>query len=268
MLEVVLVCLAFGCFSGVLAGLFGVGGGLVLVPFFALLFAQQGIASELVMLMAVATSLATIIVTSIATVLAHQRLGAVIWPYVWRLSAGIVLGVVAGAYAADYLLSANLRFIFALYMLYVAVQMVMQLRPKAAVQTTKLTSLTLTIAGLVIGFVSAVLGIGGGTLTVPLLAKYQIPMRNTVAVSSACGLPIALAGSISYALLGWQKVGLPEGSFGYIYLPAFLGVVLSSILVAPIGAKWANSLPTKKLKQYFSIVLFVVAGKLLWPFIH
>jgi uncharacterized membrane protein YhaH (DUF805 family) len=98
-------------------------GGLVLVPFFALLFAQQGIASELVMLMAVATSLATIIVTSIATVLAHQRLGAVIWPYVWRLSAGIVLGVVAGAYAADYLLSANLRFIFALYMLYVAVQM-------------------------------------------------------------------------------------------------------------------------------------------------
>jgi uncharacterized membrane protein YfcA len=153
-------------------------------------------------------------------------------------------------------------------MLYVAVQMVMQLRPKAAVQTTKLTSLTLTIAGLVIGFVSAVLGIGGGTLTVPLLAKYQIPMRNTVAVSSACGLPIALAGSISYALLGWQKVGLPEGSFGYIYLPAFLGVVLSSILVAPIGAKWANRLPTKKLKQYFSILLFIVAGKLLWPFIY
>jgi len=268
MLDVVLVCLAFGCFSGILAGLFGVGGGLVLVPFFALLFEQQGIANELIMLMAVATSLATIIITSIATVLAHQRLGAVVWPYVRQLSGGIVLGVVTGAYAADYVLSANLRLIFALYMLYVAVQMAMQLRPKVAVQTKKLLRLTLNITGLAIGFISAVLGIGGGTLTVPLLAKYQVPMRNAVAVSSACGLPIALAGSISYALLGWQKVGLPEGSFGYVYLPAFLGVVLSSMLVAPIGAKWANNLPTKKLKQYFSILLFIVAGKLLWPFIY
>jgi len=268
MLDVVLVCLAFGCVSGVLAGLFGVGGGLVLVPFFALLFEQQGIVSELTMLMAVATSLATIIVTSIATVLAHQRLGAVIWPYVWQLSGGIVFGVVAGAYAADYLLSANLRFIFALYMLYVAVQMAMQLRPKVAVQKKGLVGLTLNTAGLAIGFVSAVLGIGGGTLTVPLLAKHQVPMRNAVAVSSACGLPIALAGSISYALLGWQKIGLPEGSFGYVYLPAFLGVVMSSMLVAPIGAKWANRLPTQKLKQYFSILLFIVAGKLLWPFIN
>jgi len=268
MLDVMLICLAFGCFSGILAGLFGLGGGLVLVPFFVLLFEQQGIANELVMLMAVATSLATIIITSIATVFAHQRLGAVIWPYVWQLSGGIVFGVVAGAYAADYLLSVNLRFIFALYMLYVAVQMAMQLRPKVAVQKKSLARPILNIAGLSIGFISAVLGIGGGTLTVPLLAKYRVPMRNAVAVSSACGLPIALAGSISYALLGWQKVGLPEGSFGYVYLPAFSGVVLSSMLIAPIGAKWANSLPTQKLKQYFSILLFIVAGKLLWPFIN
>ncbi len=268
MLDVMLICLAFGCFSGILAGLFGLGGGLVLVPFFVLLFEQQGIANELIMLMAVATSLATIIITSIATVFAHQRLGAVIWSYVWQLSGGIVFGVVAGAYAADYLLSVNLRFIFALYMLYVAVQMAMQLRPKVAVQKKSLARPILNIAGLSIGFISAVLGIGGGTLTVPLLAKYRVPMRNAVAVSSACGLPIALAGSISYALLGWQKVGLPEGSFGYVYLPAFSGVVLSSMLIAPIGAKWANSLPTQKLKQYFSILLFIVAGKLLWPFIN
>ncbi|MCF7971279.1 MAG: sulfite exporter TauE/SafE family protein [Methylococcaceae bacterium] len=268
MLDVILICLVFGCFSGVLAGLFGVGGGLVLVPFFALLFEQQGIAHELIMLMAVATSLATIIVTSIAAVVAHQRLGAVIWPYVRQLSGGIVLGVVAGAYTADYLLSANLRFIFALYMLYVAIQMAMQLRAKVVEQKKNLVRLTLNIAGLGIGFISAVLGIGGGTLTVPLLAKYQVPMRNAVAVSSACGLPIAIAGSISYAVLGWQKAGLPEGSFGYVYWPAFVGVVLSSMLVAPIGAKWANRLPTKKLKQYFSILLFIVAGKLLWPFIN
>ncbi|MDF1582944.1 MAG: sulfite exporter TauE/SafE family protein [Methyloprofundus sp.] len=268
MLDIVLICLVFGGFSGILAGLFGIGGGLVLVPFFALLFERQGIAGELIMLMAVATSLATMIVTSIAAVLAHQRLGAVIWPYVWQLSGGVVVGVVAGAYAAYYLLSVNLRLIFALYMVYVAIQMVMQLRPEVAVQTKKLTSQVLGLSGLAIGFASAVLGIGGGSLTVPFLARFHVPMRNAVAVSSACGLPIALAGSISYALLGWQKVGLPVGSFGYVYLPAFVGVVLSSMLFAPIGAKWANSLPTKKLKQYFSILLFIVAGKLLWPFIN
>lgn len=262
MLEILIVCLAFGCFSGVLAGLFGIGGGLVLVPFFLFLLESRGIANELLMLMAVATSLATIIITSMAATLMQHRLGAVIWKSVFHLSCGILFGVIIGSMAADLISSDNLRFIFALYMLYVAIEMAVSI--KIETRFKLLSAFAMTMSGSVIGFVSAVLGIGGGTLTVPLLARHQVPLRNAVAISSACGLPIAVVGTISYALLGWQKTGLPEGSVGYIYVPAFLGIVISSILTAPLGAKLANKLPTKQLKRYFSILLFVVAAKLLW----
>ena len=262
MLEILFICLAFGCFSGILAGLFGVGGGLVLVPFFFVLLESKGIANELLMLMAVATSLATIIVTSIASALTHHSLGAVIWSYVIDLTYGILIGVIAGSLVADSISSENLRFIFAMYMLFVAIQMAAPHKPKARYK--HFNPLVLKISGAGIGFISAVLGIGGGTLMVPLLSKYRLPMRNAVAISSACGLPIAVFGTISYAMLGWNKAGLPEGCVGYVYLPAFLGIVISSILTAPIGAKLANKLPTQQLKRYFSILLFVVAGKLLW----
>lgn len=262
MLEILLVCLAFGCFSGVLAGLFGIGGGLVLVPFFLFLFESYGIANDLLMLMAVATSLATIIVTSIAATIMQHRLAAVIWEYVFNLSYGIVAGVIAGAWVADSIAADDLRLIFALYMLYVAVKMALQADLNARFK--ELTPLTLKIAGAIIGFVSSILGIGGGTLIVPLLAKHKMPMRHAVAISSACGLPIAVIGTVSYALLGWQKTGLPDGCVGYVYLPAFIGIVTSSMLTAPVGAKLANILPTKRLKRYFSLLLFAVAGKLLW----
>lgn len=262
MLEVLLLCLAFGCFSGMLAGLFGIGGGLVLVPFFLVLFESEGIASELLMLMAVATSLATIVVTSIAATIMQHRLGAVIWKYVFNLSAGIVIGVVLGAWVADTIPDDNLRLVFASYMLYTAIKMARQSKLKAEHKSLK--ALALSLSGALVGFVSSILGIGGGTLIVPLLAKHQMPMRNAVAISSACGLPIAVIGTLTYAFLGWQKVGLPEGSVGYVYLPAFLGIVASSILTAPLGAKLANSLPTKRLKRYFSLLLFAVAGKILW----
>ena len=262
MLEILVVCLAFGCFSGVLAGLFGIGGGVVLVPFFLFLLESRGIVNELSMLMAVATSLATMIITSVAATLMQHRLGAVIWQDVFNLSYGIVFGVVIGAVVADSISSDTLRFIFALYMLYVAIEMAVSIKIGAKFKV--LGAWAKAMAGAVIGFVSAVLGIGGGTLTVPLLARHQVAMRNAVAISSACGLPIALVGTISYAILGWQKTGLPEGSVGYIYMPAFLGIVMSSMLTAPIGAKLASRLPTKQLKRYFSILLFVVVGKLFW----
>jgi uncharacterized membrane protein YfcA len=259
--EIIVICLLFGALAGLLAGLFGVGGGLVLVPFFVALFAMQGFAETHIMLMAVATSLATIIVTSLASIWAHQRLGTLLWDLALRLSPGVFLGGILGALIADDLPAAALRTIFAVFMLYAGMQMALQLKPHADRREPK--SRLLAFAGTAIGALAAILGIGGGTLTVPLLVKFNYPMRNAVAVSSACGLPVAISGTISYALLGWQKSGLPDGSLGYVYLPAFFGIIATSILFAPLGAKLAHKLPTQLLKRYFAFLLFIVALKLL-----
>jgi uncharacterized membrane protein YfcA len=262
-IETIVVCLLFGAFAGLLAGLFGIGGGLVLVPFLIWLFTQQGITENIVMIMAVATSLATIIITSISSVLAHHRLGALIWVAVFKLAPGIFTGAVLGAIIADYLPATKFKTIFAFFLLFVSLQMAFQFRPEAG-GGLKLNYGFAVIAGSVIGVLSVILGIGGGTLTVPLLVKCRFPMRNAVAISSACGLPIAIAGTLSYAWLGWNQVGLPYGCVGYIYLPAFFAIVATSTIMAPFGAKLANKLPTQQLKRYFSILLFVVAIKLLY----
>jgi len=262
MLSLFLMCLLFGCFSGFLAGLLGLGGGLVLVPFFLVLFELQGIAHHLLMIMSIATSLATIILTATVALLTQQQLKTIIWHTVFHLSIGIIVGVLLGASLVKYLNSDYLVIIFASYMLYVAVRMAIP--PSFIIKKQELSALGLKIGGVMIGFMSAILGIGGGTLTVPLLAKHQLPMRNAVAISSACGLPIAMMGTISYALLGWNQPDLPVGSLGYVYLPAFSGIVISSVLMTPKGAKLAYTLPTKTLKRYFSCILLFVAGKLFW----
>lgn len=274
MLEIFLICLVFGCFSGILAGLFGIGGGLVLVPFFLVLLEAKGVATDLWMLMAVGTSLATMIVTSIAATLAHHFLGAVLWKTVRNLSYGIMVGVMLGAWVASLMSAESLRIIFAFYMLSVAVQMAVPHKIsegenpfmagsfQAGAKT--LSMQTLNLSGGAIGFIASLLGIGGGTLIVPYLSRFQMPMRHVIAVSSACGLPLSIVGTLSYTVIGWDKTGLPEGCIGYVYMPAFLGIVISSIFMAPLGARLANSLPTEQLKKYFSILLFVVAGKLFW----
>jgi hypothetical protein len=209
------------------------------------------------MIMAVATSLATIVVTSVAAVNAHHRLGLVLWSKVLRLAPGIMLGAAIGAVIADVISAVALRYVFIVFLLTIGVQMAWQIKPDTGALKQSLTlDFSLTT---VIGIMSALLGIGGGTLTVPYLTACQYPMRNAVAISSACGLPIAIAGTMSYAVLGWHQSGLPEGSSGYIYLPAFAGIVLCSVLTAPIGARLAHSLPAQQLKRYFSVLATLLA---------
>jgi uncharacterized membrane protein YfcA len=251
-----------GAVAGLFAGLFGIGGGLIMVPVLAMLFAEQGFAADNVMIMSVATSLATIILTSIASVIAHHRLGAVIWPKVFRLVPGIMAGSVLGAVIADRISGEILRYLFIVYLLYAALQLALQRKPNAGRRSSP--PLLDFCAALVIGGLSAIIGIGGGTLTVPYLVHFQTPIRNAVAVSSACGLPIALAGTVSYVLLGWQAPLLPDWSLGYIYLPSFAGIVLTSVLTAPIGAKLAGLIPAQKLKRYFALLLLIIAAKMIW----
>jgi uncharacterized protein len=153
--------------------------------------------------------------------------------------------------------------VFVLFLLYVGTQMAIGATPKAgAASYSKFVDFIVATA---IGLLSSLVGIGGGTLTVPYLARCHYPMRNAVAISSACGLPIALASTASYIVLGMNAPDLPSWSLGYVYLPSFLGVGIGSIFTAPLGAKLAHKLPANHLKRYFSILIFLMAIKMLWP---
>ena len=262
MSDIMLVSSVLGIVSGLLAGLFGIGGGLVIVPVLAVLFKAHGFSADLIMIMAVATSLAVISFTAVSSVWAHHRLGSVIWPKVLRLVPGIIVGSAVGAMVAKQISAEGLRIFLVVFLLYVGIQMALEITPKAGL--VKQSRLLDFFVAIIIGLLSAIVGFGGGTLTVPYLVRGQMIMRNAVAISSACGLPIAVAGTTSYILLGLNVGNLPEGSIGYIYLPAFLATGLTSILTAPLGAKLAHRLPAKKLKRYFSLLLFVMAAKLVW----
>ena len=172
------------------------------------------------------------------------------------------MGSAVGAMVAKQISAEGLRIFLVVFLLYVGIQMALEITPKAGL--LKQSRLLDFFVAIIIGLLSAIVGIGGGTLTVPYLVRGQMIMRNAVAISSACGLPIAVAGTTSYILLGLNVGNLPEGSIGYIYLPAFLATGLTSILTAPLGAKLAHRLPAKKLKRYFSLLLFVMAAKLVW----
>lgn len=261
MIDIILFSLLLGAGAGFLAGLLGIGGGLVLVPALVGLFSLNGFPAHLIMLMALATSLATILFTGFSSAWAHHRLGAVLWTNVYRLVPGLLVGTLSGSLLAEHLASDTLRWLCAFYMIAVGLQMALKKQPifTGVRQSKALDSL----AGWVIGALSALVGIGGGTLSVPYLLSCQIPIKNTIAISSACGFPIALAGTVSYALLGLHAPLLPPYSVGYVYLPAFFSIITLSVLTAPLGAKLAHKLPAQKLKQYFSILLFGAAVKLL-----
>lgn len=261
MLELVGLSMLLGAIAGLLAGLFGLGGGVLIVPALVWMFSAQQFPQELVMIMSVATSLATIVPTSISSALTHHFLGNITWERVFRLTPGILIGAAMGATVADLIDGQILRGFFISYLLYVGFRMAMPSSVKSV--TKKGRNRVDYLAGGGIGFLSSILGIGGGTLTVPYLVGRQVLMKKAVAVSSVCGLPIAISGTVTYALLGSGKSALPDWSFGYVYLPALVGIVICSVVTAPLGAKLANKLPAKKLKRYFSLLIFIIALKMI-----
>lgn len=251
-----------GAFAGLLAGLFGVGGGLVIVPVLALLFARAGFDPEVLMHLAIGTSLATIVFTSLSSVRAHHRRGAVRWELVWRMAPGIVIGAWLGAAMAERLHGEWLRTFFGVFELLVALQMGLNWR--ASPQRGLPGGAGMGLAGGAIGAVSAIVGIGGGTLTVPFLQWCNVPMRQAVATSAACGLPIAVAGALGFVVSGWGNGQLPPLSSGFLYWPAFAGIVVASVLFAPLGARLAHSLPAPRLKRFFALFLALLGLRMLW----
>jgi hypothetical protein len=260
-LPTLLLYLALGAFAGLMAGLLGVGGGLIIVPVLAGIFQHQQMSAAVIMHLAIGTSLATIVVTSVSSVRAHHQRGAVLWPVVWRLTPGIVIGAWLGAVVADALPSAVLSKIFAVFVLVVAAQMAFGAKP--APHRELPGALGMLATGGVIGAVSAIVGIGGGSLTVPFLTWCNTAMRQAVATSAACGLPIALAGTIGFIVTGLNAAELPAWSLGYVYGPALVGVAFASMLSAPLGAKLAHTLPAEVLKKVFAVFLTLIGVRML-----
>ena len=260
-METLLIFAATGAAAGVLAGLFGVGGGLIMVPALALVLPWQGIGPAVVMQVAIGTSLAVISATSVSSMLAHHRRGGVLWPVFARLVPGLAAGAVAGAFVAHALPGTVLQRIVGIGAILVALQMFLDRQP--ASPRPPLGTAGLLGAGGVIGLLSALIGIGGGSLTVPLLSWRGVEMRQAVGTSAACGVPIAWAGAAGFMVAGAGVAGRPEWSVGYVSLAAFAAIAATSVLAAPLGARLAHRLPPKQLKRGFAALLVVIGISLL-----
>ena len=256
-----LLYLATGAAAGILAGLLGIGGALLTIPLLSWLFAAEQLPDVHILHLALGTSLASILFTSLASLRAHHWRGVVHWPLVRGLTVGILAGSLLGSTLAARLSGQFLKGFFVAFLGFVALQMLLDMRPKASRSLPGRAGLL--GAGTLIGGLSGLVGIGGGSLSVPFLVWCNLPIHHAIGTSAAIGFPIALAGTIGYILNGLATVGLPPGSLGFVYLPALAGVTLASICTAPLGARLAHRLPVKRLKRTFAFFLLLVATKLL-----
>ncbi|MGO1247732.1 MAG: sulfite exporter TauE/SafE family protein [Oceanisphaera sp.] len=259
-----LMYMALGAFAGTLAGLFGVGGGLIIVPVLIISFKLQGIGGDLVTHMAVGTSLATIMFTSLSSIHTHHSRKAIDWKLAAMMSVGIIVGAWLGGYTADKLSGPLLQRLIGLFAWLMAAQMLFSLAPQGGAQLPN-KPVQAAVGG-IIGWASGIFGIGGGSLTVPFLTWCSVPMQRAVAVSAVCGFPIALVGALSYVVHGMEHDSLPSEALGYVYLPALLGISVASMPFARFGAILAHKLSAPALKRAFAVFLIIVGAKfLLFP---
>ena len=256
-----------GLATGYMAGLLGIGGGMLISPFITLIMSSRGVPADLAVKMAIATSMATIMFTSISSVRAHHQRGAVLWPIVWRLAPGIVLGgAIASLGVFAVLKGTTLALVFALFVGFSATQMLRNKKPKPSRQMPARAGQV--AAGSVIGFVSGLVGAGGGFISVPFMVAHNISMLNAVATSAALGFPIALANTVGYVVGGSGVADLPAWSLGYVWLPGLLVVSSCSIFTAPLGARMAHRLPVAQLKRVFALVLYCLASYMAYKGLH
>ncbi len=258
----ILALLAMGCFGGFAAGLLGVGGGMILVPFITMVLAARGVPDELVVHMAIATSLGTIMFTSLSSVRAHHKHGAVVWRIVKLLAPGILIGSTVGPWIGKQMNTATLSMFFGVFVAFSATQMLVNKKPAAARDLPK--ALGMFAAGGVIGMLAGLVGAGGGFVSVPFMTWCGVRIHNAVATSAALGFPIALAGTLANVVYGWGEPGLPEYSLGFIYVPALLIIVAASVVMAPIGARTAHRMPVRQLQRIFALILYSLAAYMFW----
>ncbi|MFU2487983.1 sulfite exporter TauE/SafE family protein [Thauera sp. WH-1] len=250
-----------GAAVGFFAGLLGVGGGGIMVPMLTSLFLAQGFPQAQVMHLALGTSMAAIVLTSVSSLRAHHRHGAVRWDVVRLITPGILLGTFGGTFIASRVDTVPLAIFFSLFMAYVSAQMLLNIKPKPSRELPG--PVGMSAAGLGIGGFSALVAIGGGSLSVPFMSWCNVKMQNAIGTSAAIGLPIAIAGTVGYLVNGWGAPDMPPLTLGFIYLPALVVVAATSMFFAPLGAKLAHRLPVATLKKVFAGVLVLLSAKML-----
>ena len=255
--------LAIGLVAGYLAGFLGIGGGFVVVPALTFLFLQDPGTAPWAIHMAVGTSLATMLVTSLSSIIAHHRKQAIRWTLVRALTPGLLIGAVLGAFIADILQPEILVRVVGVFAVLAGLQLILGRKPEGEKSLPGQPGVSL--AGLVIGGVSSLIGIGGGALTGPWQLWHGIRAQNAVATSAACGYPIAIAGSLSFVALGLGG-DMPQGTIGYVHLPAFAGIAVASALAAPLGAATVHRLPPLTVRRVFGVFLVLVGIRMLVGF--
>jgi uncharacterized protein len=259
--SVWLLYLLLGAGAGFLAGLLGIGGGLIQVPVLVFLFGLQQFAPEHVLHLALGTAMASILFTSASSVRAHHGHRAVNWNIVKRMVPGIAFGVAVAAIIAGRLQTRYLAIFFTAFVYCAATQLILNLRPQAT--RTLPAAGGMFTAGALIGGISSLVAAGGALLSVPWMAWCNVRLHEAIGTAAAIGFPIAIAGTIGYVANGWGELHLPEWSLGYVYLPALFWLVVASMLMAPLGAKLAHRTSTRKLRTVFAILLYVLATRML-----
>ena len=250
-----------GSFSGVLAGLFGIGGGIIIIPTFFYIFSYLTFPDEILSHMVLGSSLGVIAFSSISSTFSHHSKGAVNWRLIKVVAPSIVIGSSLGGLTAGYLESSTLQGLVSLFLVVASVQLIFEFPPPSQNPKTNLAGPVMAGGG--IGWLSGVFGIGGGIFSVPYFYHRGLKMMHAIGTSAACGIPIAIAGSISYILIGYENLNLPEYSVGYVYLPATIIVGVMSSLTAKFGVNIAHRMKQKKLRIAFAFLVMIMALNLL-----
>ncbi|MGY3687352.1 sulfite exporter TauE/SafE family protein [Vibrio coralliilyticus] len=259
----IIYCALLGSGVGFLAGLLGIGGGLVIVPILSIILLHFGVLpSEQVVIAAIATSLASILFTSTSSAIAHHKNGNVPWNLAPWIMTGVALGALISGFMAALLPEQVVRAVFAVSVILIALKMIFSSKNDSENDRKMPSKPFLTVLTTITGGLSAMIGIGGGALLVPLLTFFSVDMKKAIGCASACGIVIALFGSIGYISSGSGHYALSDGFAGFVYLPALLGIVSTSWFTAPLGAKATHSLPVPTIKKIFASLLLVMAANM------
>lgn len=264
MIAQLLIFLAVGCVTGVLAGLLGIGGGTVVVPTVTFALMALGADPDIVMKVAVGTSFATIMFSTLSSALAHYKKGGFDKGLAMKMAGGAVVGVFVGSWVARFLSNQILLLMFCVFLAYVIFNMIKSASNPDESNVKPIPGGAYVGIGGVIGFISSFIGIGGGVLIVPVLSKMGHKVRTAIGISSSVGGFISVVGALSAVYHGWGIGNLPPYCLGYVYLPAFFGLAITSAIFAPFGAKLAYKLPVKRLRQFFAVFLTFVLFNLLY----